>query len=149
MTKLLDTRLCFWLLASLVLAGCERAQAPPPPPGTPEVQVSYPVTRQVRDYEDFPGRMEAAARSRTERKPPANMVSYECVLEAKILHHRASRDDCFLDRLAGDEAAREARRPAHAVARCEVLEDAALREKMEERLRSVVEHAWCRCAPLR
>ena len=41
----------------------------------------------------LPGRMEAAARSRTERKPPANMVSYECVLEAKILHHRASRDD--------------------------------------------------------
>ena len=59
MTKFLDIRLCFALLASLVLAGCERAQAPPPPPGTPEVQVSYPVTRQVRDYEDFPGRMEA------------------------------------------------------------------------------------------
>ena len=59
MTKFLDTRLCFALLASLVLAGCERAQAPPPPPGTPEVQVSYPVRRQVRDYEDFPGRMEA------------------------------------------------------------------------------------------
>ena len=32
----------------------------------------------------LPGRMEAAARTRTERKPPANMVSYECVLEAKI-----------------------------------------------------------------
>ena len=59
MTRLLDTRLCFALLANLVLAGCERAQAPPPPPGTPEVQVSHPVTRQVRDYEDFPGRMEA------------------------------------------------------------------------------------------
>ena len=41
----------------------------------------------------LPGRMEAAARSRTERKPPANMVSYECVLEAKVLHHRSSRDD--------------------------------------------------------
>jgi adenylate cyclase len=41
----------------------------------------------------LPGRMEAAARSRTERKPPANMASYECLLQAKILHHRSSRDD--------------------------------------------------------
>jgi adenylate cyclase len=41
----------------------------------------------------LPGRMEAAARRRTERKPPANMVSYECVLEAKALHHRSNRDD--------------------------------------------------------
>ncbi|MBI3782088.1 MAG: adenylate/guanylate cyclase domain-containing protein [Deltaproteobacteria bacterium] len=41
----------------------------------------------------LPGRMEAAARSRTARKPPANMVSYECLLEAKVLHHRSSRDD--------------------------------------------------------
>jgi adenylate cyclase len=41
----------------------------------------------------LPGRMEAAARSRTERKPPANMVAYECVLEAKVLHHRSNRDD--------------------------------------------------------
>ncbi len=41
----------------------------------------------------LPGRMEAAARSRAERKAPANMVSYECVLEAKVLHHRSSRDD--------------------------------------------------------
>src|SRR5512140_2182023 len=41
----------------------------------------------------LPGRMEAAARSRTERKTPANMVSYECVLEAKVLHHRSNRDD--------------------------------------------------------
>jgi adenylate cyclase len=41
----------------------------------------------------LPGRMEAAARSRAERKPPANMVSYECVLAAKVLHHRSSRDD--------------------------------------------------------
>ncbi len=41
----------------------------------------------------LPGRMEAAARSRTGRKPTASMVSYECVLEAKVLHHRSSRDD--------------------------------------------------------
>ena len=41
----------------------------------------------------LPGRLEAAARRRTERKPPANMVAYECVLEAKVLHHRSNRDD--------------------------------------------------------
>jgi adenylate cyclase len=41
----------------------------------------------------LPGRMEAAARSRAARKPPANMLSYECLLEAKVLHHRSSRDD--------------------------------------------------------
>jgi len=41
----------------------------------------------------LPGRMEADARSRAERKPPANMVAYECALEAKVLHHRSSRDD--------------------------------------------------------
>ena len=41
----------------------------------------------------LPGRLEAAARSRTERKPPASMAAYECVLEAKTLHHRSSRDD--------------------------------------------------------
>jgi len=41
----------------------------------------------------LPGRMEAAARSRAERKPPANMVAYECLLEAKVLHHRSNRDD--------------------------------------------------------
>jgi len=43
----------------------------------------------------LPGRLEADARSRAERKPPANMAAYECVLEAKILHHRSNRDDNF------------------------------------------------------
>jgi adenylate cyclase len=41
----------------------------------------------------LPGRLEADAHSRAERKPPANMAAYECVLEAKILHHRSNRDD--------------------------------------------------------
>jgi adenylate cyclase len=41
----------------------------------------------------LPGRLEADARSRAERKPPANMAAYECVLEAKLLHHRSNRDD--------------------------------------------------------
>jgi RND family efflux transporter MFP subunit len=50
------------LLAPFVPAGCERSQAKPggpPPPEPPEVQVSLPVTREVTDYEDFPGRTEA------------------------------------------------------------------------------------------
>ena len=41
----------------------------------------------------LPGRLEADARSRAERKPPANMAAYECVLEAKLLHHRSRRED--------------------------------------------------------
>ena len=41
----------------------------------------------------LPGRLEADAHSRAERKPPANMASYECILAAKILHHRSNRDD--------------------------------------------------------
>ena len=41
----------------------------------------------------LPGRLEAAARERAERKPTRNMVAYECVLEAKVLHHRANRED--------------------------------------------------------
>lgn len=43
----------------------------------------------------LPGRLEADALSRAERKPPANMAAYECVLEAKVLHHRSVRADNF------------------------------------------------------
>jgi len=41
----------------------------------------------------LPGRVEAAARDRAERKPPGNLAAYECVLEAKVLHHRSKRED--------------------------------------------------------
>jgi adenylate cyclase len=41
----------------------------------------------------LPGRLEADARSRAERKTPASMAAYECVLEAKVLHHRSNRED--------------------------------------------------------
>ena len=41
----------------------------------------------------LPGRLEADARSRAERKPPANLAAYECVLEAKLLHHRSNREE--------------------------------------------------------
>jgi adenylate cyclase len=39
----------------------------------------------------LPGRVEAAARDRAERKPTESMAAYECVLEAKLLHHRSNR----------------------------------------------------------
>ncbi|MES1198921.1 MAG: adenylate/guanylate cyclase domain-containing protein [Pseudomonadota bacterium] len=37
------------------------------------------------------GRVEAAAHQRVTRKPTSNMAAYECVLAAKILHHRSER----------------------------------------------------------
>ena len=39
------------------------------------------------------GRVEAATHDRAKRKPTDNMVAYECVLAAKVLHHRAARED--------------------------------------------------------
>jgi adenylate cyclase len=41
----------------------------------------------------LPGRMEAATRERVARKPTENMAAYECVIAAKLLHHRSSRKD--------------------------------------------------------
>jgi adenylate cyclase len=41
----------------------------------------------------LPGRVEAAQHDRIKRKTPANMVAYECLLAAKILHHRSNRED--------------------------------------------------------
>ncbi|WGS20230.1 MULTISPECIES: adenylate/guanylate cyclase domain-containing protein [unclassified Bradyrhizobium] len=41
----------------------------------------------------LPGRVEAAAHDRVKRKPTDNMAAYECVLAAKILHHRSARED--------------------------------------------------------
>ncbi len=61
MKSLIPTnRLTSLLVCFLLLAGCARPQAgnngPPP---DPEVEVSVPITGQVTDYEDFPGRTEA------------------------------------------------------------------------------------------
>jgi adenylate cyclase len=42
----------------------------------------------------LPGRVEAATRDRAARKPTDNMAAYECVLAAKVLHHRSKREDC-------------------------------------------------------
>ena len=41
----------------------------------------------------LPGRMEASARERAARKPTDSMAAYECVITAKLLHHRARRED--------------------------------------------------------
>jgi adenylate cyclase len=41
----------------------------------------------------LPGRVEAATRKRSEHKPTDSLAAYECVLEAKLLHHRSSRQD--------------------------------------------------------
>lgn len=49
------------------------------------------VTRAI--VATLPGRVAAAAQKRAGRKPPGNMAAYECVLAAKVLHHRSSRGD--------------------------------------------------------
>ena len=38
----------------------------------------------------LPGRVEAATHDRANRKPTDNMAAYECVLAAKVLHHRSN-----------------------------------------------------------
>ncbi len=41
----------------------------------------------------LPGRVEAATHDRANRKPTDSMAAYECVLAAKVLHHRSNRTD--------------------------------------------------------
>src|SRR6202165_2407115 len=41
----------------------------------------------------LPGRVEAATHDRAKRKPTENMAAYECVLTARVLHHRSIRED--------------------------------------------------------
>jgi adenylate cyclase len=41
----------------------------------------------------LPGRVEAAQHDQIARKTPANLAAYECVLAAKVLHHRSARAD--------------------------------------------------------
>jgi adenylate cyclase len=49
------------------------------------------VTRAI--VSTLPGRLEAATHERAKRTPTDNMAAYECVLAAKVLHHRSSPDD--------------------------------------------------------
>ncbi len=41
----------------------------------------------------LPGRLEAAQHDQLARKKPSSMAAYECVLTAKVLHHRSTRQD--------------------------------------------------------
>ncbi|MBS0563339.1 MAG: adenylate/guanylate cyclase domain-containing protein [Proteobacteria bacterium] len=41
----------------------------------------------------LPGRLEAAQQTQVARKVPASLAAYECVLAAKVLHHRSTRKD--------------------------------------------------------
>jgi adenylate cyclase len=41
----------------------------------------------------LPGRVEAAQRDLIARKTPTSLAAYECVLAAKVLHHRSKRPD--------------------------------------------------------
>ncbi|MBA5777352.1 adenylate/guanylate cyclase domain-containing protein [Stappia sp. F7233] len=41
----------------------------------------------------LPGRVEAAQQDRLVRKHPASMAAYECVLAAKVRHHRSSKEE--------------------------------------------------------
>jgi len=43
----------------------------------------------------LPGRVEAAQHDQMKRKAPANLAAYECVLAAKVLHHRSTRVDIY------------------------------------------------------
>src|SRR5262249_23052762 len=54
--------------------------------------------------------------------------------------------DRLVDRLAGDEAPREARRAAHAVTGRNFLKSAASREEVKKRFGGVIEHAKARSA---
>lgn len=41
----------------------------------------------------LPGRIEAATRARAEHKPTSSMAAFECVMTARLLHHRSTRED--------------------------------------------------------
>jgi adenylate cyclase len=41
----------------------------------------------------LPGRLEAAQQDQLTRLKPSSMAAYECVLSAKVLHHRSTRQD--------------------------------------------------------
>lgn len=41
----------------------------------------------------LPGRLDTAEAERLRRKPPSDMAAYDCLLTAKILHHRITKED--------------------------------------------------------
>ena len=48
-----------WLLAFTAAVGCGQSAPEPGPPPPPEVEVSPPTVREVSDYEEFTGRVDA------------------------------------------------------------------------------------------
>ncbi|MET3905994.1 adenylate cyclase [Bradyrhizobium sp. S3.3.6] len=62
----------------------------------------------------LPGRVEAATHDRANRKPTDNMAAYECVLAAKVLHHRSNREDNARAQLLLDRAVELDANYAHA-----------------------------------
>jgi len=54
-------------------------------------EIQDEITRAI--VATLPGRMEAATRERAARKPTGNMAAYECVITAKVLHHRSDRSE--------------------------------------------------------
>jgi adenylate cyclase len=54
-------------------------------------EIQDEVTRSIAAI--LPGRVEAAAQTRAQRKPPDNLAAYECVLAGKLLHHRSTKED--------------------------------------------------------
>jgi adenylate cyclase len=54
-------------------------------------EIQDEITRAI--VATLPGRMEAATRERAARKPTGNMAAYECVITAKVLHHRSDRGE--------------------------------------------------------
>jgi RND family efflux transporter MFP subunit len=52
-------RICLAVLPVLALAGCQLQTPQPPPPPPPQVTVSRPVAREVPEYREYTGRLEA------------------------------------------------------------------------------------------
>src|SRR5437016_5191226 len=46
------------MLLCAMAAGCHKSKAPPPP-STPAVTVNQPVSREIVDWDEYPGRLEA------------------------------------------------------------------------------------------
>lgn len=64
----------------------------------------------------LPGRLEAAQQTMVARKTPANLAAYECVLAARVLHHRSTREDIVEARKLIDRALELDPEYAHAYA---------------------------------
>jgi adenylate cyclase len=62
----------------------------------------------------LPGRIEAATRARAEHKPTSSMAAFECVMTARLLHHRSTREDNLAARAMVERAIELDPKYAHA-----------------------------------